>query len=220
MKSLYEVSDCVSLDMIHYVEKLHLYRTSIIILYIYIILYMSICILLSTGFQVDLSDGDTCRRTVWLHGSLGLYMFWQSKHSDSLLVAGIVWRDHLLVNQEPLNLCPRSNIGSAIIQRLCVLTRCILTSLKLSCKIISSNFNKESCSCLQLFGAKLFLAFYAFYAGNGVAKYACPIGERHRNTQTSGAIGWQIINVAVLWFLLWVAWCKMAWAWAGIPNQP
>lgn len=80
-----------------------------------------------------------------------------------------------------------------------VLTRCILTSLKLSCKIISSNFNKESCSCLQLLGAKFFLAFYAFYAGNGgLQNMHVLLGERHRNTQTSGAIGWQIIDVAVL----------------------
>ena len=46
------------------------------------------------------------------------------------------------------------------IQRLCMLTRC-LTSLKLSCTIIS-NLNNESCSCVQLLGTM----FFAFYAGN------------------------------------------------------
>ena len=65
MKSLYEVSDCVSLDMVHYVEKLHLYRTSIIILYIYILYYICLYVFCSqqvfkSTFLMEILAGGLC----------------------------------------------------------------------------------------------------------------------------------------------------------------
>lgn len=115
-------------------------------------------------------------------------MFWQSKHSDSLLVAGIVWRDPLLVNQEPLNLCPRSNIGSANYSK--TLRANSLHPHK-SQTVLQNHFFEFQQRIVFLsatFRSQIFLAFYAFYAGNGglqnISKYACPIGrttQKHPN---------------------------------------
>ena len=68
---------------------------------------------------------------------------------------------------------------------------------------MSSNLNKESCSrATSNYATFRSQVFLAFYAGNkGFQNMHVLLGERHRNTQASGAIGWQIIDVAVFSFL-------------------